>query len=73
MKYIIHTKEHYGIEDPELKFKRTKVSEGTKVQIGMGMRNKRIMLLLSVTILWCLGGNYQRAGKINLIHLASKE
>ena len=84
MKYIIHTKGHYGIEDPELQFskkglqedsyqKRTKVQKAQKVQIGMGMRNKRIMLLLSVTILWCLGCNYQRAGKINLIHLASKE
>ena len=39
----------------------------------MGMRNKRIMLSLSITILWCLNCSYQRAGKINLIHLASKE
>ena len=43
------------------------------MQIGMGMRNKRIMLSLSVTILWCLNCSYQMAGKINLIHLASKE
>ena len=28
---------------------------------------------LSITILWCLNCSYQRAGKINLIHLASKE
>ena len=83
MKYIIHTKGHYGIEDPELKFskkglqedsyQRTNVQKAQKVQIGTGMRNKRIMLLLSVTILWCLSCSYQRAGKINLTHLASKE
>ena len=55
MKYLVHTKGHYGIEDPELKFskkglqedscQRNKNSNSTKVQIGMGMRNKRIILL----------------------------
>jgi len=39
----------------------------------MGMRNKRIILSPSVTILWCLSYNFQRAGKMNLIYLASKE
>ena len=38
----------------------------------MGMRNKRIILSPSVTILWCLSYNFQRAGKMNLIYLASK-
>ena len=55
MKYLVHTKGHYGIEDPELKFsrkglqedsyQRNKNSNSTKLQVGMGMRNKRIMLL----------------------------
>ena len=39
----------------------------------MGMRSKRIILFPSVTILWCLSYSYPRVGKINLIHLASKE
>ena len=39
----------------------------------MGMRSKRIILLPSVTVLWCLSCSCPRAGKINLIHLASKE
>ena len=55
IKYIIHTKGHYGIEDPEFKIKfskkgpqedsyqRTKVQKA-KVQNSMGMRNKRIIL-----------------------------
>ena len=54
MKYLVHTKGHYGIEDPELKFSKKGLQEdsdqrnainSTKVQIGMGMRNKRIILL----------------------------
>ena len=83
MKYIIHTKGHYGIEDPELKFSKkgpqkdsyqmSLSTKGTKVQNGMGMKNKRITRSPSVTILWCLSYNLQRAGKMNLIYLASKE
>ena len=44
MKYIIHTKGHYGIEDPELKFskkgrrrthiKRTKVQKTQKYKMA---------------------------------------
>ena len=50
MKYTAHTKGHYGIEDPELKFSKKGMQEdsyengqkskSTKVQNGMGMRNK---------------------------------
>ena len=54
MKHIVHTKGHYGIEDPELKFSKKGQKEdsyqkelrfkGHKSAVGMGMRNKRIIL-----------------------------
>ena len=54
MKYIVHTKGHYGIEDPELKFSKKRlvgglISKELKFRrhqsVGvMGMRNKRIIL-----------------------------
>ena len=54
MKYIVHTKGHYGIEDPELKFSKKRLAGGLiskelkfkrhKSAVGMGMRNKRIIL-----------------------------
>ena len=63
MKCIVHTKGHYGIEDPELKFSKKRHAGGLilkelkfkrhKSAVGMGMKNKRIILLPSVTIPWC--------------------
>ena len=55
MKYTTHTKGHYGIEDPELKFNKKGIQEdsyekGQKSKItksaknGMGMRNKQIFM-----------------------------
>ena len=83
MKYNVHTKGQYGIEDPELKFSKKRPAGGLiskelrfkrhESAVGMGMRNKRMTMFPSVTILWCLSCNYQRVGKINLIYLASKE
>ena len=80
MKYIVHTKGHYGIEDPELKFSKKGRKEDSyqkelrfkrqKSAVGMGMRNKRIILSPSVIILGCLSYNFQRAGIMNLIYLA---
>ena len=54
MKYIVHTKGHYGIEDSELKFSKKGLHEDSyqkelrfkrhKSAVGMGMGNKRIIL-----------------------------
>ena len=54
MKYIVHTKGHYGIEDPKLKFSKKRLAGGLmskelklerhKSAVGMGIRNKRIIL-----------------------------
>ena len=54
MKYNVHTKGHYGIEDLELKFSKRRPAGGLiskelkfkrhKSAFGMGMRNKRIIL-----------------------------
>ena len=55
MKYTAHTKGHYGIQEPELKFRKKGMQEDSyekgqksekhkKVQNGMGMRNKWIFM-----------------------------
>ena len=54
MKYIVHTKGHYGIEDPKLEFSKKRPKGGLilkelkfkrhKSAVDMGMRNKRIIL-----------------------------
>ena len=55
IKYISHTKGHYGIEDPELQFSKKGMQEDSyekgqkskstkSAKNGIGMRNKRIFL-----------------------------
>ena len=54
MKYNFHTKGHYGIEDPELKFSKKRpagrlISKELKFKqhksaVGVGIKNKRIIL-----------------------------
>ena len=83
MKYTVHTKGHYGIEDPESKFskkgmqedscQRTKVQKAQKCS-GHGneeQKDNTVYSLLQSCAVQAV--NYLRTGKINLTYLASKE
>ena len=84
MKHIVHTKVHYGIEDPELKFSKKRPTGGLISKELKFKQHKSVdwhgneeqkdytayYLLQSYGV---QAGNYLRNGKINLTYLASKE
>ena len=83
MKHIVHTKGHYGIEDPELKLskkgmqedsdQRTKVQKAQKCSWHGNEEQKDNIVYYLLQYCGVQAKNYLRTGKINLTYLASKE
>ena len=77
MKYIVHTKGHYGIEDPKLKFskkglqedsykKKTKVQKAQKCSWHGNEEQKDNTVYTMLQSCGVQAVNYLRTGKINL-------